>query len=48
MATGARANAVSEMAEAIQLYTAIGLTQWAETFQTEAATWEASVADTSD
>jgi hypothetical protein len=42
MAIGAQANAVSEMATAIRVYTTIGLAKWAKTFQAEAATWETS------
>jgi hypothetical protein len=38
--TGEHADAVSVMTEAIHIYTVIGLTKWAETFQSEAATWE--------
>jgi tetratricopeptide (TPR) repeat protein len=46
--TGERADAVSVMADAIHIYTAIGLTKWAETFQCEVATWEATDAEMSD
>lgn len=38
-AVGERGSAVSEMEEAVRIYTAIGLTEWAETFRAEAATW---------
>ncbi|MGH3869457.1 MAG: tetratricopeptide repeat protein, partial [Pseudonocardiaceae bacterium] len=46
--TGERADAGSEMAKAIDIYTAIGLTKWAEKFQAEAASWKATGAETSD
>ena len=36
------------MAEAIRIYTAIGLTTWADTFQAEAAGWESAGAETPD
>ena len=46
--TGRRADAVSEMTEAIHIYTAIGLTKRAETLQSEVATWEITGAKMSD
>ncbi len=46
--TGERVDAVSVMAEAVHIYTAIGLTKWAETFQSEAATWETTGDEMSD
>jgi hypothetical protein len=46
--TGERADAGSEMAKAIHIYTAIGLTKWAEKFQAEAASWKTSGAETSE
>ncbi|MGH3752648.1 MAG: hypothetical protein ACRDRP_08125 [Pseudonocardiaceae bacterium] len=39
-ATGERSHADAEMAEAIRIYTAIGLTERAETFRAETATWQ--------
>jgi hypothetical protein len=48
IATGERASAVAEMAEAIRIYTAINLIQWVKTFQAEAATWETTGAEPSD
>jgi hypothetical protein len=36
------------MAEAIHIYTAIGFTKWAETFQSEAAAWETTGDEMSD
>jgi hypothetical protein len=46
--TGERADAGSEMAKAIHIYAAIGLTKWAEKFQAEAASWKTTDAETSD
>jgi hypothetical protein len=46
--TGEGADAVSEMATAIHIYTAIGLIKWAEQLQAEAASWKSTGAETSD
>ncbi|HKR50795.1 MAG TPA: hypothetical protein VJT72_14675 [Pseudonocardiaceae bacterium] len=39
-ATDDRSRDDAEMAEAIRIYTAVGLTEWAERFRAEAATWQ--------
>ncbi|MGQ0774948.1 MAG: tetratricopeptide repeat protein [Pseudonocardiales bacterium] len=48
IATGERASADTQMAEVIRIYTAIGLTEWADTFRAEAAGWESAGAGTPD
>ena len=48
VASGERASADTEMAEAIRIYTAIGLTEWADTFQAERDGWEGTDVETPD
>ncbi|MGH8932250.1 MAG: tetratricopeptide repeat protein, partial [Egibacteraceae bacterium] len=45
IASGQRARAVSEMTEAIRIYRSIGLNQWVEVFQAEAADWDDIVSE---